>query len=346
MKRHRKKFFKKSLLILILILLDYSIINFSYLFSKTLFQIFIDKNNIYQINNFATITRNTISYLVLIIAFWARDLYKLKPWNIWEEVSRILYSSLMAGIVISFIYIDNGVPKDIFIWWITLMLFVGIDIVARFLLRCYLNKKNIYNIKAIILGSGFQGEEFCEYAIENPFSLYKIDGFVYENKEIVNNKKEEVLNKEIFKKADIKILGDIEHIIKYIVKHAIDEVVIAVPKVDRKGLSDIIHKLEGKVRYIKFIPDMYGLMTFSTEIHDYEQVLTIAASQGLLNPIKKIQKRIFDLICSIIGIIFLIPVFIIVYILIKLEDGGKVIFKQKRIGENGKEIYIYISLEL
>ncbi|MCI9061584.1 MAG: sugar transferase [Romboutsia sp.] len=53
------------------------------------------------------------------------------------------------------------------------------------------------------------------------------------------------------------------------------------------------------------------------------------------------MKRFFDIVCSILGIIVLSPVFIIVSILIKLESKGPIIFKQLRAGKNSKPFYIY-----
>lgn len=52
-------------------------------------------------------------------------------------------------------------------------------------------------------------------------------------------------------------------------------------------------------------------------------------------------KRILDVIFSIIGIIVLSPVLLIVSILIKLTSKGPVIFKQQRIGKDGKVFNIY-----
>lgn len=52
-------------------------------------------------------------------------------------------------------------------------------------------------------------------------------------------------------------------------------------------------------------------------------------------------KRIFDLFTSILGLIVSLPVFIIIAILIKIEDKGPIFFKHKRIGKNGNLLYIY-----
>lgn len=52
-------------------------------------------------------------------------------------------------------------------------------------------------------------------------------------------------------------------------------------------------------------------------------------------------KRVCDVVLSTIGLIVLSPAFLIISLLIKKESKGKVFFKHKRIGKNGKEIYIY-----
>ncbi|MBD0379776.1 sugar transferase [Paenibacillus sedimenti] len=53
-------------------------------------------------------------------------------------------------------------------------------------------------------------------------------------------------------------------------------------------------------------------------------------------------KRTVDIVLSLLGIIFLIPVFIIVSIMIKVEDrNGPVFFKQLRVGKDGKQFYMF-----
>jgi exopolysaccharide biosynthesis polyprenyl glycosylphosphotransferase len=55
-----------------------------------------------------------------------------------------------------------------------------------------------------------------------------------------------------------------------------------------------------------------------------------------------ITKRAIDVIGSFIGLVLLSPLFLVVALLIKIEDPkGKVIFKQVRVGKNGKKFNIY-----
>ena len=48
-------------------------------------------------------------------------------------------------------------------------------------------------------------------------------------------------------------------------------------------------------------------------------------------------KRLIDLIFSILGIIFLFPIWILIGILIKLDSKGPIFYKHKRVGLDGKE---------
>ncbi len=55
----------------------------------------------------------------------------------------------------------------------------------------------------------------------------------------------------------------------------------------------------------------------------------------------KFLKRFFDLITSFLAIIILSPIFLITAIAIKIDSKGPVLFKQKRVGRNGKIFTCY-----
>ena len=51
--------------------------------------------------------------------------------------------------------------------------------------------------------------------------------------------------------------------------------------------------------------------------------------------------RLFDILFSFLGILFLSPVFLLLYIAIRLESKGDGFYKQLRVGLNGKDFYVY-----
>ena len=51
--------------------------------------------------------------------------------------------------------------------------------------------------------------------------------------------------------------------------------------------------------------------------------------------------RFFDILFSLLGIIVLFPVFLLLYITIRLESKGGGFYKQLRVGRNGGDFYVY-----
>lgn len=52
-------------------------------------------------------------------------------------------------------------------------------------------------------------------------------------------------------------------------------------------------------------------------------------------------KRLFDLVCSGLGLLFLSPLFLVIAALIKLESTEPVFFRQERVGRNGRVFWIH-----
>lgn len=54
-----------------------------------------------------------------------------------------------------------------------------------------------------------------------------------------------------------------------------------------------------------------------------------------------IMIRFFDLIFSIMGLVILSPLFIVLYLIIRIESKGGGFYSQERIGKNGKPFKLY-----
>ncbi|WP_256209840.1 sugar transferase [Paenibacillus sp. PDC88] len=60
------------------------------------------------------------------------------------------------------------------------------------------------------------------------------------------------------------------------------------------------------------------------------------------NQVYLIMKRLTDMVASLLGLIILSPLFLLLALLIKLEDPkGPVFFKQQRVGKNERVFYMY-----
>lgn len=264
--------------------------------------------------------------LVLMFSSFAiKKLYNFSPHLFWDEIRHVVDAVVIYIAILILMFIFSYQKSSTLIFILTGLLYIIPVLGMRYLYRLFLVKTELLRTKVLIIGTGFQGHEFDNNVSNHPFSTYKVVGYLTKYPEKLNEK---------------DVLGTLDDLDKVLAAYRIDEVIIAIPQIARKRLGEIIGHLEGKVKKIKFIPDMYGLMTFSTENHNYDKVLTITASQGLYNPINRCLKRIFDASCGLIGISILGLIYPIIYLFIKIEDKGKVVFMQDRIGKKGNIIKI------
>lgn len=56
---------------------------------------------------------------------------------------------------------------------------------------------------------------------------------------------------------------------------------------------------------------------------------------------KRFFKRFLDIVLSLLAVIVLFPVFVIVSIMVRIQMGSPILFKQERVGKNEKRFYLY-----
>ena len=72
-----------------------------------------------------------------------------------------------------------------------------------------------------------------------------------------------------------------------------------------------------------------------TDITLFDTPLRLVKGKGL-TPMQRFGKRAMDIVLSLIAIVLALPFMLVTAIAIKLEDGGPVFYKQKRVTLNGK----------
>lgn len=73
----------------------------------------------------------------------------------------------------------------------------------------------------------------------------------------------------------------------------------------------------------------------------YEQYIESFVPNKKKRLFYRFVKRSFDIVVSLLMLIVLSPIMLIIAIAIKCDSKGSVIFKQKRMGRNGKAFYCY-----
>ncbi len=89
------------------------------------------------------------------------------------------------------------------------------------------------------------------------------------------------------------------------------------------------------------IPKNYEILVANSELDIAEDLPLIKINEMGISFEYRIIKRMMDIVLSLIGIIVFMPFMIITAILVFIQDGTPVIYKQRRVTRNGKEFTLY-----
>ena len=145
--------------------------------------------------------------------------------------------------------------------------------------------------------------------------------------------------------SDLKRLGTLEDLIaklKNTQSDMLDELYVCLSRRDKELIRKISQLCDQRVVRFFYVPvsvESIGINLKREMLGDMEIFTTY--ENPLENPVNKLVKRVFDICFSMI---FLIPTAIIfpfIYIIIKIQSPGPILFKQKRTGLDGRTFNCY-----
>jgi Undecaprenyl-phosphate glucose phosphotransferase len=137
-------------------------------------------------------------------------------------------------------------------------------------------------------------------------------------------------------------LGRIERIDRFLGSHTVDEVIITLSIRMEKVIIDIVEKCENEGVRVRIAPDFFGLVGTRAVLDRLGDIPLIAIRTEPLDLMRnRLIKRLFDIVFSLVTMLFCSPLMILVAILVKFTSPGPILFKQKRIGANNREFVIY-----
>lgn len=275
--------------------------------------------------------RTLITYLMLQIV---SGHYKGKSMLVWDEIRKnmkVLFSYTACVLLY--------VPEASGGWVLLTFICVGVLMLvsATFLnrlLRIILRRFVV--IKTLIIGDGEDAKRYVTITRNNRFTLIDVVGVV-----TVKPKNQQVNQGYILKNKKYPIY-QLEEISKVIEKYSVEQVVILLPDEAQILTKDIMEILNGKAVRIKSKINSNGLVTFTSEVQDFDGLLLVSNSSAIMNGIDRILKRMIDVAAGIVGCILVVPMYFNIKKKMREEgDKGPVIFTQERIGRYGKPIKIY-----
>lgn len=272
----------------------------------------------------------SVSFMVLfILANKESRLYNVTTFFYVDRIiKRVSKSYFITAGVTSTLLFYVGRAKVSRLYYITFLVAAYILLLSSaFLVKNVIMKRVTYAPRTLLIGEMKGFEKFERFLSKSNLEM-EIVGYVDDRAE----KGEE---------TEEGYLGNIEQLEALIHEYSIDQIYIMNGRhnqTDIQAYLDMCMEMGVTVRIIMNAYKAGAAQTYVSSVGTYP-ILTY--HRVSLNRGSKAVKRAIDIAGSLTGIILSAPIMLITALAIKLDSPGPVIFKQERVGQNGRRFYIY-----
>lgn len=265
-----------------------------------------------------------------VVVFLLASVYDPKrTYKAVDELQHVTLSGAFAALVVAgMLYLAfRDVSRWLFITFVILnMLFLlGWRIIARALFR--MGRVREAEQRVLIVGAGEVGQRVGEMIEAYAFAGLRLIGYLDDDA----NKRE----------ANLSILGNIQNAREVVQANNIDNVVIALPRRAYGQVNKLVLSLSDLPVRLRVVPDYFSLTLYRATVDDFGGVPMINLRDPALNDYQRLMKRIFDLTLGGMMTLLLLPVMGLIALLVRLDSPGAVIFRQERVGENGRIFFMF-----
>lgn len=289
-----------------MIFIDLAIISISYILA---FQIRYD--NIEHRNWEAFLSLSPWILLIGLFFITMYELYSVDRKSRWDIVRNVIVAStlmMLLTMAASFLFREFALPRSVIL---IAYFFINIFLITcKILLMMILSKKSG---TALFIGNTQEQQKIIQQ-VEMQFG----------------------------KETKLKYIASDEPLERiYKALELVDYVIIG-SNISSDLKSKIIFHSVKKQKIVYVIPDFYDLLLSQSIITTIDDTMAMAVKPFGLTLGQQIVKRLYDIVASFIALVVLSPLFIIIGIIVKLDDPkGSIFYKQKRLGKYNKEFTIY-----
>lgn len=133
------------------------------------------------------------------------------------------------------------------------------------------------------------------------------------------------------------IVGDVDQLEDILLRQKVNKLVVSLT--EKRGTLPVRTLLTCKLKGVEIFdpPTFYEKMTGKLLVEDIPPSWFIYSSGFRVTPFRRGLKRALDLLLALSGSLLILPLMPVVALLIRFSSPGPVLFRQKRVGEGGKE---------
>jgi exopolysaccharide biosynthesis polyprenyl glycosylphosphotransferase len=275
--------------------------------------------------------------VALLWAFFLRlfGAYDPKRLNSFVDEGRAVLLAVLAGMIAlsSFFYLFNLEYRSrmsfVYFLGIDLVLLINYRLITRYIVRSLV--AGGYSTRRVILvGATKSGRELAYIIRCQPWSGLVVVGFVDDDPALQGT--------QIDGRPVLSTTSDLSRIIS---EYNVDDVIVALPGREHDKIAEIVLSLQVHPVRVRIVPDLFEMVSVRAHVEDFWGVPLIGLRDPVITGFDRVFKRAFDLVVASLLLVLLSPVMLLIALAIKMESDGPALFKQERVGENGRLFSIY-----
>lgn len=124
-------------------------------------------------------------------------------------------------------------------------------------------------------------------------------------------------------------------------KLAVDELIFINPRASEKETLAAIAYCNQRHKVFKYSADLFATFSANMSMSALAGIPMVELKKTSLDGWGRVAKKIFDVIVSILVIIIASPLLLLIALIILLETGRPIIYKNERVGIRGKKFFTY-----
>jgi Sugar transferases involved in lipopolysaccharide synthesis len=266
-----------------------------------------------------------VLFSILYICFmYISEMYSLTTFTYQDRALRdIMLSSILSYIVCLFMLMfvqPENANKLFFTIFLLVVLFM---LISQFILSHEI-RKNMSNGKqnrVLMIGSRENIQEYIYYLKKTSFK-FNIIGYITTD--------------GLFEIPELTNLGGLQSVDTILNRYTVDEVIFAVHYSKIKEIENYIVMCENRGLIARVALDFFELNRVNSNIHCVGTIPVLSFQTRERNTFYKFVKRIFDVIVSLVGFVFLVISSIMLVPLILISSGGPAFEKGDFLTLNGR----------
>lgn len=241
-------------------------------------------------------------------------------------------SSVLLALLAASFRITMITPRFLATFWLLSSFLLATSRLALRPLLAGLRRRGRNLRNMLVLGTNSRAISFAHTIQKKPELGYRLLGFVDDDWQRIAE----------FKQTGFALVSDYAGLAEFLRRNVVDEVAMYLPLrsfYERSFGAAALCEQHGII--MRFDGDIFGLKKSRSTADEFDGDHHVASYTGVRDWWPLVAKRILDLVLSLALLLFLLPLFVIVALLIKYSSAGPIFFSQERMGLNKRRFLIF-----